>query len=274
MPCCFNSSSPKTGCKVTAAGRRSWRSFNPHPARRPDARIRELRRLVGVPVSILIQPEDRMQVVGHQPAVVPVSILIQPEDRMGQRVSILIQPEDRMQEPLGHQTSSPTLPSFNPHPARRPDASQHLHVVRPHGHNGFNPHPARRPDARRCSDGKVFACLTFQSSSSPKTGCRSAGNSLRVLPQLRMFQSSSSPKTGCKSHFVNKVAARYGFNPHPARRPDASRTPAFATVAVAVPFQSSSSPKTGCKSGYCATVPRVRFQSSSSPKTGCKRVHR
>ena len=36
----------------------------------------------------------------------------------------------------------------------------------------------------------------FQSSSSPKTGCKEAKFGVVVIPD--QFQSSSSPKTGCK----------------------------------------------------------------------------
>ena len=82
-----SSSSPKTGCK--------------HSATCSDPEL--------IRVSILIQPEDRMQAARATLCGVaePVSILIQPEDRMqgtqrvlwerGVAVSILIQPEDRMQ---------------------------------------------------------------------------------------------------------------------------------------------------------------------------------
>ena len=69
-------------------------SFNPHPARRPDATgplfgvsILIQRRMVQV--SILIQPEGRMQLNGRGPV------------RRGGGVSILIQPEGRMQPPIG-----------------------------------------------------------------------------------------------------------------------------------------------------------------------------
>ena len=160
-----------------------------------------------------------------------VSVLIQPKDRMQEtppagkleidHVSILIQPEDRMQ-------------------AERRDGSYHPP-------SRFNPHPVRRPDAREMRGaGSRMGCIGFQSSSSPKTGCK------KLPPQeswrLTTFQSSSSPKTGCKRsaemvhitpHRVSILIqsedrtqgrcvaqahawAVLGFNPHPARRPDAS----------------------------------------------------
>ena len=91
--------------------------FNPHPARRPDATSTILCGLhhdPGSRVSILIRPEGRMQqqvrAQLHTPELPDVSILIRPEGRM-QPVAIFVG--------WGDQTS----PRFNPHPARRPDAT-------------------------------------------------------------------------------------------------------------------------------------------------------
>ena len=135
-------------------------------------------------------------------------------------VSILIQPEDRMQESgLGGFGQSQLC--FNPHPARRPDASpvdmQQLRSGQPR----FNPHPARRPDASGVP-GRSPIDWAFQSSSSPKTGCK-GGFVVIGEPHLNQFQSSSSPKTGCKRRGAGTAGGcRTCFNPHPARRPDAS----------------------------------------------------
>ena len=62
-----------------------------------------------------------------------------------QQVSILTRPEGRMQ-PLFNYCHSVLYSSFNPHPARRPDATAKSSVTTllP---ACFNPHPARRPDA-------------------------------------------------------------------------------------------------------------------------------
>ena len=153
-------------------------------------------------VSILIRPEGRMQLRGGRRAMrFLVSILIRPEGRMqpwpddkasaatglpeGQPahvqhiVSILIRPEGRMQHatlprlnPLRsagcnhggvalwrarfnpHPARRPDAtawewPSFNPHPARRPDATAAQRWRAKSAHLSFNPHPARRPDATR-----------------------------------------------------------------------------------------------------------------------------
>ena len=150
-----------------------------------------------------MQQGDRIAEYGE----IAVSILIQPEGRMqhaaasgvrhGISVSILIQPEGRMQHlvvgPLGdpevfQSSSSPkagcngasrgrvttALLSFNPHPARRPDATSHMALLRER--------------------------------------------------EAHEFQSSSSPKAGCNARRLRWpcTARSLGFNPHPARRPDAT----------------------------------------------------
>ena len=117
-------------------------------------------------VSILIRPEGRMQLSesarpilfpGSTGVSTPVSILIRPEGRMQPQlstqanttaiyVSILIRPEGRMQRPLFVHSL--------------------VHRV------GFNPHPARRPDATSATnqvDLRVYPL--FQSSSGQKAGC-------------------------------------------------------------------------------------------------------
>ena len=181
--------------------------FNPHPARRPDATIYTGYNMAVYQVSILIQPEGRMQrrVQLASVEVLIVSILIQPEGRMqpvlhlpygfyllfqssssqkagcnlGQGggwvldlrpVSILIQPEGRMQR-ARRAVPAPCRPGFNPHPARRPDATAGGSVPRGCKAGCFNPHPARRPDATRTGQGVAHFWKSFQSSSSQKAGC-------------------------------------------------------------------------------------------------------
>ena len=60
------------------------------------------------------------------------------------------------------------------------------------------------------------------------------------------------------------------FNPHPARRPDATRDRSVAEV-MAAEFQSSSSQKAGCNLVRTAAASSgvYSFQSSSSQKAGC-----
>ncbi len=64
-------------------------------------------------------------------------------------------------------------------------------------------------------DGEVF-----QSSSSPKAGCYCYGMSGAGNPDK--FQSSSSPKAGCYIPHQQIKKWGDGFNPHPARRLDAT----------------------------------------------------
>ena len=63
-----------------------------------------------------------------------------------------------------------------------------------------------------------------------------------------MFQSSSSPKAGCNGRPRSCTCSSQGFNPHPARRPDATDHYSAEKAPCAL-FQSSSSPKAGCN-GY------------------------
>ena len=65
-------------------------------------------------------------------------------------------------------------------------------------------------------------------------------------------------------------ALQRGFNPHPARGPDATTSP-FNITGLTEEFQSSSSPRAGCNSARDERVSdgcRV-FQSSSRPRAGC-----
>ena len=144
-----------------------------------------------------------------------------------------------------HNTSS----RFNPHPARRPDATVAMaEVVARSWPICFNPHPARRPDATSGLCTVRQRSPMFQSSSGQKAGCnvsnayprvriqvsiliRPEGRMQRRLhavhrPQLlRMFQSSSGQKAGCNPCTLELlVQIRGSFNPHPARRPDATST--------------------------------------------------
>ena len=163
----------------------------------------------------------------------------------------------------------------------------------------FNPHPARRPDASTTDRFGSSRWRTFQSSSSPKTGCKARRYgydpleqldvSILIQPEDRMqagtscttrqpelFQSSSSPKTGCKASLhclVNgTVLVSILIQPEdrmqgrlkqsiqtffpvsiliqPEDRMQADRGGPTASVSL---FQSSSSPKTGCKPAFSAT---------------------
>ncbi len=182
-------------------------------------------------VSILIQPEGWMlQRIKYLNRVLKlVSILIQPEGwmlRMGvcyqsmllAGVSILIQPEGWM---LLYLCGSArwTIPCFNPHPARRLDATTYSVnkiilcaivsiLIQPEGwmlpyslsvlcadvNRCFNPHPARRLDATRPSSTLMAALPCFN----PHPARRlDATQWLQCHRWTQGFQSSSSPKAGC-----------------------------------------------------------------------------
>ena len=131
-------------------------------------------------VSILIRPSGRMQ---HE---------IVALDGQDLDVSILIRPEGRMQL-RGPRDWLPASAGFNPHPARRPDATCiEWRRVR-HGCGSFNPHPARRPDATQTGSGNGALSQLFQSSSGQKAGCNPG-------------TPGQSPRSGS------------GFNPHPAQK--------------------------------------------------------
>ena len=159
------------------------------------------------------------------------------------QVSILIRPEGG----CNVHSALPSI-SFNPHPARRPDATC-LSISRRIS-SRFNPHPARRPD--NSCDFPSLHPTCFQSSSGQKAGCNHHAwpdpNRFNPHPARRpdatvwlwhrrrfnphparrpdatgrpspTFQSSSGQKAGCN---LNSAYATSGFNPHPARRPDAT----------------------------------------------------
>ena len=87
-----------------------------------------------------------------------------------------------------------------------------------------------------------------------------------------VFQSSPGQKAGCNSR-VSGVMQRNedGFNPHPARRPDAI-TYVLASSIKRQWFQSSPGQKAGCNQGTKNwRRDPIRFQSSPGQKAGCNR---
>jgi len=76
-----------------------------------------------------------------------------------------------------------------------------------------------------------------------------------------LFQSSSGPKTGCHRRWSRRAGGyAAGFNPHPARRPDA--TPGRTCLTLPEEFQSSSGPKTGC---HLSAISYVRLLNCFNP---------
>ena len=166
---------------------------------------------------------------------------ISPSEQMTM-VSILIQPEGRMQR-AGHcPAGGPS--SFNPHPARRPDAtskSVSFSRITPRFQSSssqkvgcncpppflapfmklFQSSSSQKAGCNPPSGGAVWRDVMFQSSSSQKAGCNSQARD--YIEAHKLFQSSSSQKAGCNPG-IQGFTLRFVpcFNPHPARRPDAT----------------------------------------------------
>ena len=184
-----------------------------------------------------------------------------------QPVSILIRPEGRMQRP---EWPCPCMscPGFNPHPARRPDAT-----------------PAR------CS---TMAWMPFQSSSGQKAGCNDLITTPR--PPANLFQSSSGQKAGCNRTLVIDIRDDLSFQSSSGQKAGCNGLYTFLFGALDG-FQSSSGQKAGCnvvvsiRAALIALVsilirPEGRmqraqfilyvvdnlFQSSSGQKAGCNLV--
>ena len=164
--------------------------FNPHPARRPDATHYASavdRHGLAIYVSILIRPEGRMQ---------PVPDAL----RLISRVC-----------------------RFNPHPARRPDATASRGPPPLAAPYCFNPHPARRPDATAISN-TLRAHQPepwFQSSSGQKAGCN-FGLKVKLHVIVVTVSILIRPEGRMQRHHRGFAPRQTGFNPHPARRPDAT----------------------------------------------------
>ena len=62
------------------------------------------------------------------------------------------------------------------------------------------------------------------------------------------FQSSSGQKAGCNRSLLPASSIPSCFNPHPARRPDATAETLWSINATMFGFQSSSGQKAGCNS--------------------------
>ena len=158
---------------------------------------------------------------------------------------------------------------FNPHPARRPDATCTCARWRPPRPCSFNPHPARRPDATR-SCGLVEPrprCFNPHPARRPDaTGVYSWG----VFRVHQSFNPHPARRPDATIQHRQQLRVSSSFNPHPARRPDATRVRLRSTMETSG-FQSSSGQKAGCNlpCGPAPTTAADRFQSSSGQKAGC-----
>ena len=146
---------------------------------------------------------------------------------------------------LAYQQRQAVLSEFQSSPGQKAGCNRHSWVIRP-GHPGFNPHPARRPDATSRASISVSALSPFQSSPGQKAGCNLLPGtvcdirgtvSILTRPEGRMQRPDSVQR-----HAVGPVSIltrpegwmqRSSFNPAippsrvsiltPARRPDATR---------------------------------------------------
>ena len=111
--------------------------------------------------------------------------------------------------------------------------------------HSFNPHPASRPDATPLVKSVRSLLVTFQSSPGLPAGCNwtyqhpvvSGEVSILTRPPGRMqlkvlamtlypsqFQSSPGLPAGCNTFIATSRGMMASFNPHPASRPDATRS--------------------------------------------------
>ncbi len=141
----------------------------------------------------------------------------QEEERSG--VSILTRPEGRMLY-LHLTRDKICFACFNPHPARRPDAMQGL-VNRRAEDRGVS--ILTRPEGRMLwEDLEGLVNWRPVSILTRPEGRMLSGRRLGASPRRCQFQSSPGPKAGCyQLRGLCHDEGCDGFNPHPARRPDA-----------------------------------------------------
>ena len=216
----------------TPSGASSARCFNPHPARRPGATCQRVGRNAG-PAGFNPHPARRPGATGKLAVVTK---------RNYGGVSILTRPEGRVLRSRAY--------------------SARLHP------DSFNPHPARRPGATYSSGTRAGKSVQFQSSPGPKAGCYGRTRepdacdfrvSILTRPEGRVLHSATL------AHFCESR----GFNPHPARRPGATRGlphPLLRDDSVSILTRPEGRvlPVRGVQ-----PVQEQTFQSSPGPKAGC-----
>ena len=258
--------------------RRSAVCFNPHPTRRPDA----------TPTG------------GDNPSHDP---------------AFQSSPDPKAGCDLGVMTLPPNAERFNPHPTRRPDATRRWRASTSSGppfqsspdpkagcdqqgaaQDGTTPEFQSSPDPKAGCDAQVagkhvvrpaVSILTRPEGRMRPAGCGAGRNDSRVSiltrPEGRMrlsvtclaarrryccFNPHPTRRPDATRPILVRMVRAMGFNPHPTRRPDATRP--IITRVVAPGFQSSPDPKAGCDSTYTgANGAGNGFQSSPDPKAGC-----
>ena len=199
--------------------------FNPHPARRPGAT-----RADGC-------CRDWFQSSPGQKAGCNVK---------GRRdVSILTRPEGRVQQ-SGLLVLAWTEASFNPHPARRPGATLQVDWDND-GTYSFQSSPGQKAGCNLFLAGGLGSTMVSiltrpEGRVQPTLALQAAGN----WRSTKLFQSSPGQKAGCNHAYQQYCCcANPCFNPHPARRPGATRT-GVSMVEDVASFQSSPGQKAGC----------------------------
>ena len=149
---------------------------------------------------------------------------------------------------------------FNPHPARRPGATQRQAVsilTRPEG---------RVQPALLSAMVKVYT--RFQSSPGQKAGCNASMFS--VLGSEWLFQSSPGQKAGCnRESALTSLRSRSGFQSSPGQKAGCNIR-GRERVPLGPQFQSSPGQKAGCNAArFAISVVLIPFQSSPGQKAGC-----
>ena len=161
---------------------------------------------------------------------------------------------------------------FNPHPARRPDATAPGSVPTA-GSRCFNPHPARRPDATGSCGLNRRLPHSFNPHPAfwPDATCHQ-------YPDPERRPQGFNPHPARRPDATRQRRRRRWtptcFNPHPARRPDATGQGQLVATGRNHRFQSSSGLLAGCNMfPYYSQNNRLTFQSSSGQKAGCNPVN-
>ena len=144
-----------------------------------------------------------------------------------------------------HQLVQPlSIPCFNPHPARRPDATRLSSGGWVSG-IGFNPHPARRPDATAVACRRRQAARCFNPHPARRPDATSGISACSSPVSLCFNPHPARRPDATPAHHRQCHTPGVGFNPHPARRPDAT-PPKCSQFRIGGRFQSSSGQKAGC----------------------------
>ena len=175
-----------------------------------------------------------------------------------QLVSILIRPEGRMQLFRGGRNTVITVEGVSI-------------LIRPEG----------RMQQRACLCVSPPLEYVFQSSSGQKAGCNDRDSRFTTVRSKRGVSILIRPEGRMQLSFdeLQPLGDHYkSFNPHPARRPDATYVAAVSDMRTVKhwPFQSSSGQKAGCNTAIqrgILTEPRLNVSILIRPEGRMQRVH-